>query len=150
MEPVSNSKRWPSSPWEKNNWRVINMWTHKEGGTNCDATVMCSWIDMHVSTEPKPIEPTRKVKALRLLAVRVGCYLRWNLAAMEKGWVLLIRHGRVGESGFCVFLFLCTQLCHILFLIILNRSSSAAFLSPCNECCLWDKTKHPYLGHMGI
>ncbi|CAG5128876.1 unnamed protein product, partial [Candidula unifasciata] len=38
-----------------------------------------------VEEEPKPIEPTKKVKALRLLAVKVGCYLRWNLAAMEKG-----------------------------------------------------------------
>ncbi|XP_013078928.2 integrator complex subunit 8-like isoform X1 [Biomphalaria glabrata] len=34
---------------------------------------------------PEIIEPTKKVKALRLLAVKVGCHLRWNLMAMEKG-----------------------------------------------------------------
>lgn len=38
-----------------------------------------------IEDEPKVIEPTKKVKALRLLALKVGCYLRWNLIAMEKG-----------------------------------------------------------------
>lgn len=38
-----------------------------------------------VEEEPKPIEPSKKVRALRLLALKVGCHLRWNLIAMEKG-----------------------------------------------------------------
>ncbi|XP_005107242.1 integrator complex subunit 8 [Aplysia californica] len=38
-----------------------------------------------VEEEPKPVEPTKKVRALRLLALKVGSHLHWNLMVMEKG-----------------------------------------------------------------
>jgi len=38
----------------------------------------------HKEEEPKPVEPSRKVKALRLLALKVGSHLHWDLMVMEK------------------------------------------------------------------
>ena len=38
-----------------------------------------------VSSESRPTEPTKKVRALRLLALKVASHLHWNLMMMEKG-----------------------------------------------------------------
>ncbi|XP_059163560.1 integrator complex subunit 8-like [Physella acuta] len=41
-------------------------------------------LSVNKNEESKVIEPTKKVRALRLLALKVGCHLKWNLINMEK------------------------------------------------------------------
>lgn len=52
-----------------------------------------SFICKHILTSDElVVEESRKVKALRTLALRVACYLHWDLSTMEKRFVKFAVH----------------------------------------------------------